>query len=135
MDSLPKIKIQYSTSHLFFPKIIIGILIILGVCIVVKKVVISIRTRQPLIGKDWRFFVPGADYLMLGGSLAIFILYVWLLKIIGFLASSYICIFLYNVLFCRTLKLKSLLVSLAIALISSTAVWYLFSVVFNISLP
>ena len=120
---------------MFFPKIIIGILIILAVSIAAKNVVIRLRTRQPLFNKNWRFFIPDADYFMLGGSLALFMLYAWLLGLIGFLASSYTCVFLYNILFCRTLKTKSLLISLAIAIISSTAVWYLFSVVFNISLP
>jgi len=135
MDSFHTLKIQYSTSHLFFPKIVIGVLVILAVIIAAKNVIIRLRTGQPLIGKNRKFFVPGADYLMLGGSLALFILYIWLLKIIGFVASSIVCIFLFNVLFARTLKPRSLVVSLAIAVISSVAIWYLFSVVFNISLP
>ena len=135
MDLFPRLRVVYSTSHMFFPRIVIGILIFLGACIVIKNVVIRLRTHQPLFNKDWKFFVVGADYLMLGGSLALFILYVWLLGIIGFLASSLVCIFLFNQLFSRTLKLKSILVSLVISVISSVGVWYLFSVVFNIHLP
>ena len=135
MDSFPRFRVVYSTSHMFFPRIVIGILIILGLCIVIKNVVIRIRSKQPLINKNWKFFAPDADFFMLGGSLALFALYVWLLRILGFLFSSYLCIFLYNVLFCRTLKPKSLIISFIIAIVSSTAVWYLFSVVFNIHLP
>ena len=135
MDSFLRLNVVYSTSHLFFPRIVSGILIILGACILVKNVVIRLRTRQPLFNKNRKFFIQDADFLMLGGSLAIFILYVWLLGVIGFLASSLICIFLFNLLFSRTLKLSSILVSLVITVISSVGVWYLFSVVFNIHLP
>jgi len=135
MESLFKLKIPYSTSHLFFPKIIIGILIILAFIIVTKKLILCLRTKQPLFNKNWRFFVQDADFFMLGGTLVLFGLYIWLLGVIGFLASSLVCIFLFNVLFCRTLKLKSLLVSLVSTIVTCLAVWYLFGVVFNISLP
>jgi len=135
MDSIFTLKVQYSTSHYFFPKIVIGILIILAVIIAIKKIVIRVCTKQPLFTKEWRFFVPDADFFMLGGSLGIFILYIWLMGIIGFLASSLICVFLFNALFCRALKPKSLLVSVASTVIVSLVVWFLFAVVFNISLP
>ena len=135
MDSFLTLKVQYSTSHYFFPKIVIGILIILAVIIAVKKIVICVCTKQPLFNKEWRFFGPGVDFFMLGGSLGLFILYIWLMGIIGFLASSLICVFLFNVLFCRTLKPKSLLVSVVSTVVTSLVVWSLFAVIFNISLP
>ena len=135
MDSFLRLKIQYSTSHLFFPKIVVGFLVFLAACIAVRKVVLSIRTGQPLFNREFKFFIPGADFFMLTGSLVLFILYAWLMKIIGFLASSLIFIFLFNVLFCRTLKIKSLIVSLVCTTITCFATWYLFAVVFNISLP
>ena len=135
MDLPFNFKIQYSTSHLFFPKIVITILVVLGVIIAVKNVILRLRAKQPLFSKEWRFFVPGADFLMLGGGFGLFILYVWLMGVIGFLASSLICVFLFNALYCRTLKPKSLLVSLISTAITCFLVWYLFAVVFNISLP
>jgi hypothetical protein len=120
---------------LFFPKIVIAILAVLAAGIAAKTVIVRMRTGRPLFNKDWKFFIPGADFFMLGGSLVIFILYVALMGVIGFLASSLVCIFLYNLLFCRSIKPKSLLVSLASTIIACVAVWYLFAVVFNISLP
>jgi hypothetical protein len=135
MDSFFKLEVQYSTSHLFFPKIVIAILGILAVAIVAKNVIVRVRSNQPIIKKDWKFFVKDADYFMLFGSLVLFILYIWALDRAGFLASSLVFIFLFNLLFCRTRKLKSILVSLAVSVISCVFVWYLFSVVFNISLP
>ena len=135
MDSFFSVKVQYSTSHLFFPKIVIAILVFLAVSIAAKNVIIRLRAGRPLVNKNWRFFVPGADFFMLGGSLVLFILYVFLMDTLGFLASSLICVFLYNLLFCRTRKVKSVLVSLASTAIACFAVWYLFAIVFNISLP
>ena len=135
MDSIFRLRVQYSTSHWFFPKIVIGILIVLAVIIAAKNVIIRVRDKQPIIKTDWKFFVPGADLFMLFGSLALFILYAWTLKILGFLVSSLIFIFLFNLLFCRTREKKSILVSLVVSVISCVVVWYLFSVVFNISLP
>jgi hypothetical protein len=105
------------------------------VVIVAKNVLIRVRNNQPVIKKGWRFFVRDADFFMLFGSLVLFILYVLALDRVGFLAASLVFIFLFNLLFCRTRKIKSILVSLLISVISCVSVWYLFSVVFNISLP
>ena len=135
MDSIFRLRVLYSTSHMFFPKIVIGILIILAVIIVIKNVIIRARNKQPIIKTDRKFFAPGADFFMLFGSLILFILYIWTLKILGFLISSIIFVFLFNLLFGRTREKKSILVSLVVSVISCVVVWYLFSVVFNISLP
>jgi hypothetical protein len=135
MDSFFKLEVQYSTSHLFFPKIIIGFLVFLAVLIVTKKVLIRVRNKQPAITREWKFFVKDADMFMLFGSLVLFVLYIFVLNLIGFLPASLIFIFLFNLLFCRTLKPRSVLVSLIISVIASVLVWYLFGVVFNIALP
>jgi hypothetical protein len=135
MDSFFKLEVRYSTSHLFFPKIIIGLLVVLAAFIVIKKVLVRVRNKQPVINRDWKFFVKDPDLFMLFGSLALFILYIFALDLIGFLFSSLVFIFLFNLLFCRTLKPRSVLVSLVISVIASVLVWYLFSVIFNISLP
>ena len=135
MDSLFTVRVQYSTSHLFFPKIVIAILIILAVIIAAKNIIVRVRNKQPLINTGWKFFTADADLFMLFGSLVLFILYVGVLKILGFLVSSLIFIFLFNLLFCRTWEKRSVLVSLVISVISCVFVWYLFSVIFNISLP
>ncbi|MDR1932357.1 MAG: tripartite tricarboxylate transporter TctB family protein [Spirochaetales bacterium] len=135
MDSFFKLEVQYSTSHLFFPKIVIGILVVLAVIMAVKYALARARGKQPLVSRNWSFFVKDADFFMLFGSLGLFILYILALKPLGFLVSSLIFIFLFNLLFCRTFKLKSVFISLIISVISCVLVWYLFSVVFNISLP
>lgn len=130
------IKVVYSESHYFFPKIIIGIIALLGVIILIQKIIeIQKNKKANVEKKSFRFFEPGFDKLKLFGSLALFIAYVACLKPLGFLLASIIFIFLFNVLFCATLKWKSLLVSMAVSVISSTTVWYVFGVVFKITLP
>lgn len=130
------IKVVYSESHYFFPKIIIGIIALLSVIILIQKIIeIQKNKKANIEKKSFRFFEPGFDKVKLFGSLALFIAYVACLKPLGFLLASIIFIFLFNVLFCATLKWKSLLVSVAVSVISSTTVWYIFGVVFRITLP
>jgi hypothetical protein len=135
MDGFFKLTVQYSTSHLFFPKIVISILIFLSVVIGVKHVIIRLRNKQPVITGGWRFFAKDADLIMLFGGFFVFALYVLALKPMGFLLSSMLFIFLFNLLFCRTRKLRSILISVLISILSSLFAWYLFGVLIKITLP
>lgn len=124
---------QYSTSHLFFPKIIITLLIVLGAIIVIPKAVTAVRA-----GKGFtmpKFFVDGFDPLKLFGTIVLMILYVLALDNIGFVPASIIFVFLFNVLFCGTLNPKSLLISAVIAVVAPVATYYIFGVLFNVTLP
>lgn len=128
-------KYNFATSEMFFPKLIITLLIILGICILAPKVVQSIRTKQPLIAEGTHFFVENFDKLKLFGSMGLLILYVFLLERIHFIAASLLCIFGFNVLFCGTLKPKSLLISAVSTVVSVLGLWYIFGILFNITLP
>lgn len=136
MEVFMNINIVYSESHYFFPKIVIGIIVFLSAIILIQKIFEIVKDKKSGVEKKtFRFFEPGFDKVKLFGSLALFIGYVACLKPLGFLLASIIFVFLFNVLFCATLKLKSLLISAAVSVISSTTVWYLFGVVFRITLP
>ena len=124
---------KYSTSHLFFPKIIITLLIDLGLIIAVPKVLAALRSGKRLAVP--RFFVEGYDKLKFWGTLALMAVYVLALQHLGFLPASLACIFLFNVLFCGTLQWRSLLTSAVISVTASLFVWYVFGVLFNITLP
>lgn len=128
-------KYNYATSEMFFPKIVITILVVLGLIILVPKVVRAVRAKQPLLAEGYHFFEENYDKLKLFGSIGLLIIYIFLLEQIHFIAASLLCIFGFNVLFCGTLKPKSLLVSAAITIISVFGLWYLFGVLFNITLP
>lgn len=126
---------KYSTSHLFFPKIIITILIVLGLLIIIPKIIKRIKNKQPLFPKDQRFFVENYDKVKLFGSIILLVLYILALEWIGFVPASLIFIFLFNVLFTGTLERKSLLVSGIITVVSVILTWLVFGVLFNITLP
>lgn len=129
------IRMRYSTSHMFFPKIIIGILAVLAVCLLVQRIMKCRRENTPFWPAGFRFFTPGYDKLKFYGTFVLFVLYILAMEWVGFLAASIVFIFLFNVLFCGTLKPKSLGASALISVVSSLAVWYVFGVLFRITLP
>ena len=126
---------KYSTSHLFFPKIIITILMVLGLWIVIPKIIKRIKNKQPLFPKDLKFFVENYDKVKLFGSIILLVLYILALEWIGFVPASLIFIFLFNVLFTGTIEWKSLLVSGIITVVFVILTWLVFGVLFNITLP
>ncbi len=125
---------KYSTSHLFFPKIIITVLIFLGLWIILPKLIKAIKNKQPLFPKDKKFFIENYDKVKLFGTLILLVLYFLALGWIGFVPASLIFIFLFNVLYCGT-KPKSLLLSGIITVVSVILTWLVFGVLFNITLP
>ena len=120
---------------MFFPKLVIGVLIILGSCIIITEIAKKIRNKEPIIPKCKIFFVADYDKLKLFGSLILFVLYVAMLDRIGFIPASLIFIFMYNILFCGILQWKSLLISAVITVVFVVGIWFIFGVMFNISLP
>lgn len=126
---------KYSTSHLFFPKIIITVLIVLGLWIIIPKIIKRIKNKQPLFPKDRKFFVENYDKVKLFGSIILLVLYILALEWIGFVPASLIFIFLFNVLFTGTIEWKSLLVSGIITVVFVILTWLVFGVLFNITLP
>lgn len=136
MADLFKIKIVHSQSHLVFPKIVIGILIILLIVILIQGYLKAKRENRQLFSlKGKRFFIENYDKVKLFGSILLFILYILSLDLLGFLISSIIFITLFNLLFAPNRNLKSLINSVLISVIASFALWYLFGYVFNITLP
>lgn len=127
-------KYRYSTSHMFVPRIVIAILIILGICIIALKIHKRIKNNEPVF--QWKsFFKEDYDKLKFWGSIVLFVLYVYTLDKLHFVLSSLIFIFLFNVLFCGTLKPKSLAVSAATTAIFVIGTYYIFGKAFNITLP
>ncbi|MDO5377170.1 MAG: tripartite tricarboxylate transporter TctB family protein [Clostridia bacterium] len=135
----------FSTMHWFFPKIIIGILVILGVMLIIQRIMKCKKTGTPFLNlKGYRFFQPGYDKVKFWGSIVLFIAYVASLEAIGFLAASCIFITLYNLLFAEAIygpekgfkvDWKNVGVSALIGVVSSTFIWVLFYKIFNITLP
>lgn len=151
---MPIIKYKPSTSHWLFPPIIMGILAILLAVILVLRFIRTRREGKPFLDlKGARFFVPDWDKVRFIGTLVLFVLYILSMQKIGFLPSSIVFIFLFNVLFAGVGQLRQLIpaarkgklfssaafksvsVSLVSSIVFSVGVWYLFARVFNVTLP
>lgn len=149
-------KINYvpSTSHWIFPPIIIKILIILLVIMAIMRFTDTKKKNIPFFDfKNYHFFMENWDKLKLIGGLVLFVLYIYMLEIIGFLVASIIFIFLFNLLFTgienlkefkkaisektffKNAGFKSIINSIIISVVFSVAIWLIFGQIFQITLP
>ena len=135
MADLFKIKVVFSTSHWIMPKIIICVLIVLGAIIIITEGLARKKRNEPFFGHKVKIFIDNYDKVKFWGSLILFILFILSMDIIGFLPASLIFVFLFNVLFCATKERKSIITSAAISIVTSVAIWYIFGVIFNVTLP
>ncbi|TYL48944.1 hypothetical protein [Marinomonas sp. IMCC 4694] len=79
-SSLNTVVIDFDVSHLFFPRIVICLLLILGLVIVVthcRSVMRAIRSGR------YQFFVKNADFFRLLATFALIPAYFWLMEAIG----------------------------------------------------
>lgn len=149
-----KIKYVPSMAHWIMPPIIIGVLIILITGLAIQRLVKCKKENKPFFAfKGYHFFIPNYDKLCFWGTLVLFVAYIFLMNLIGFLAASILCIFLYNVLFAdvkniqimtaaiqektffKSEAFRSLITSFVVSVVFSVIIWYLFGQVFNITLP
>ena len=135
----------FATMHWFFPKIIIGILIILGIMLIIERIIKCKKTGTPFINlKGYHFLTPGYDKVKFWGSIILLVAYIALLEPLHFLPASCIFITLFNLLFAEAIyspkhgfkvDWKNVGVSVLIGVVSSTFIWVLFYKIFNITLP
>lgn len=128
-------QVVYSTSHWFVPKVIIVVVIILGLAIIITEGLTRKKEGKPFFVKGNPILGKGYNKLKFWGTIVLFILYVMSMEWFGFLPASLVFIFLFNVLFCASKKPKSLITSAIISVTASVCMWYVFGMVFNISLP
>ena len=129
-----KINIVYSTSHLLMPKIIGCILVILLLIIVVTETLAKRKNAGNAPAKK-PFFEENYDKKKLFGSLILFVAYVAVMDIVGFLPASIVAMFLFNVLFEDSREKKSLITCGVVSVLFPTFIWFIFGIVFNITLP
>ena len=136
MADIFKVKIVHSQSHLVFPKIIIGILILLFIIMLVQGLMKAKRENRPFINlKNKQFFVENYDKLKFYGTFVLFILYIIFMDILGFLLASILFVTLFNVLFAASKEKKSIITSVVISTVASVTLWFIFGYVFNVTLP
>ena len=140
MQQFLRESLKIRNLHMFFPKVIGTICLILLVIILIQRLIRCIRTGTPFINfKGYHFFTPGYDKLKLWGSLILSIGYIIALPVLHFTTASMIFIFLFCLLFDYKkgagINFLGLIVSIIIAVAGSWLTWYLFFQVFNITLP
>lgn len=128
-----RINYVHSTAHLLMPRIIGVILIILLIAILVSDYRKAKKSGEKKTSHA--IFAEGYNKVKLFGSAALFAAYIALLEPLGFLISSILAMFGFNVIFEGKKEKRSLIVSAVISVVFPTLLWFIFGYVFNITLP
>lgn len=140
------INIDFERSHLFFPRIIIGIIILLLVIIGLKELIIKIRAGNLKKSiQEFHFFEENYDKLKLYGSIISVACYFFFMDFIGqffpnqglgFLISSMPFMFVMSFLLVGKDNFKIYRTSILISsVITPLFAWVLFAKLFYITLP
>lgn len=138
MGDLFSIDVVYSTQHWIMPKIIIGVLVILGAIIIAVEGRARVKAGGHFFAKPGKFFADNYNKIQFWGTIVLLAAYFFLLDKIGFTVCSMIFLFLFNTLFGGIKKLKDpkyIAGSVVISVVSTLLISILFGTVFNISLP
>jgi hypothetical protein len=142
-NSLFKVSIDFSQSHLFFPNIIHWILLILAVLIALTsgpKLLRQLREKK----KDDKQTGAPTDWVRLLGTLVLTIIYFSLMETVGdlfpntgfgFLFTSIPFMFLLSVLFVHQPGRREFVTITLSSIISPAVAWYVLAQMFNITLP
>ena len=139
MGSWTQITIDFQQSHLFFPKIVSVILLLLGAAILV-------RDRRQIAGARafWRTTFARMDKLRFFGALGLTLVYFTLMVPVGdiwpntgrgFLFCSIPYVFLIGLLFMHERDLRGVVPLAIVALVGPIFVWWLFTYPFFLTLP
>jgi len=140
------VAIDFDTSHLFFPRIIIGIIVLLLLIIGLQNLIRKLRNgslRESL--KSFRFFEENYDKLKLFGSIISVAVYFFLMDFIGrffpnqglgFLIASIPFMFVMSFLLVGKENFKNHRTSILISTVATPLLaWVLFAKMFFITLP
>jgi hypothetical protein len=140
------IKIDFPTSHLFFPRIMIGVIVVLLVAIAIKGIVprmIKGTLRETM--RKYHFFELGSDKLKLLSTVVVIVAYFILMSFIGrflpnqgfgFLIMSIPFMLGTSLLFAgREVAAKHKLSIILTGVLTPLGAWFLFGRLFLITLP
>lgn len=139
MGDLTRVTIDFETSHLIFPSLIGGILVVLGLAI--------LATRWRTIagsGGYWADVLGRMDKPRLFGTVGLTLVYfsamvpvgnVWPNTGLGFLICSIPYVFLTGALFLHDRGWRDILPVAVMAAVAPTAVWWMFTELFFLTLP
>lgn len=131
-----RINIVHSTSHEVFPKIIVGILVILGIMLLIQGLLRAKREKRAFFSVAGRqFFTENYNKVKFWGTVLGLILLVLLMPILGFIFSGILFMLFFNVLYSGRKGVKDIAISLSIAVVETMSVWFIFGYLFEITLP
>lgn len=139
VQSFTQVQIDFSTSHLIFPYIVVAILGLLGLAILVTR-----WQRISGAGVFWRSTLEKLDAVRLFGSIALTVIYFLLMVPIGdfwpntglgFLLCSVPYVFLTGLLFMHAHNVRQIWPLAVVALVAPLLVWWLFTDIFFLTLP
>lgn len=137
------VKIDFDQSHLFFPHIIIALLIMVGLLIVVlesRQLISRLKTGDV----NFSLFKPGADRFRFWGTVVLIVIYFWSMDAVGqllpnmgmgFLLTSIPFILMMSLLYVHEFNRRKLLSIVLNAVIAPWVVWYVLGQWFAITLP
>ena len=140
-SSLNSVVIDFDQSHLFFPRIVITLIAILGAFILITHLRPVLRAMR---AGQYQFFVQHADFMRLLATLALIPAYFWLMEFIGewlpnmglgFLLASIPFVFAMSMLYCHEKTRRNVTIITANALIAPTFVWVVLYHFFLVSMP
>nr|WP_067293911.1 tripartite tricarboxylate transporter TctB family protein [Marinobacterium profundum] len=143
LTSLLEVSIDFDQSHLFFPRLVLGLLagmLVLIVALNYGRLAEIVRTR----GAGLAFFEANADKFRLFSTLALVIAYFVAMDYVGqlfpntglgFLFSSMAFMFSLSLVYVHEVTRRVLLVISSNALIAPLVAWYVLGTLFNITLP
>lgn len=131
-----KIPIVYSTSHEVFPRIVLVILVILAIIIFLQYLLKTRKEKSKLFAiKGKHFFEKDYDKVKLFGSAILLLLYIVIMKPLGFIFASILIMSLFNILYSARFGKKDIGISIGISVIETMTVWFIFGYLFEITLP
>ncbi len=142
-SNLLSVNIDFEQSHMFFPKIIMWLLLLLFLLIVVlygRKFLEDVKAGRRSI----RLFEENFDKIRLFGTIGAVILYFVLMDSVGvlfpntglgFLLVSIPFMMCLSFLYVHDLNKKKTIIILLNSIIAPTAAWYILGNLFNITLP
>lgn len=143
LSSLFEVSIDFDQSHLYFPRLILSLL-------VGMLVVIALVHRQRLLQilrnprQELHFFEPNADKLRLFFTIGFVLVYLYAMDLVGgffpnqglgFLVCSIVFIFILATVYAHERSRRVMTIISCVAVIAPLLAWYVLGKLFAITLP
>ncbi len=134
--------IDFEESHLFFPRIILGLLVMMTLVLVIRFLPAKIQMIRS--GESVRFFFVDSEKAKVGLTLALLFLYFWAMDWVGaffpnrgygFLFCSIAFMLVSSFLFMGQRTKKKMIAGVVNSLLTPILAWVLFGQIFHITLP